>query len=221
MHITKTTNCTCFKVIGLRSHVIQSNFQLIFWLINEAGDDIMLPFIISESHFLFHQSKITMKKLILFITGVVCALAGLHAQEKPEPVQTGFAPSPVSWQYHAKRISDNTYDLYITALIQPGWHLYSQHQPPDAIAIPTAIKFHTDAIISLEGKTKEIGNLEKDTIASLGISAWQYKGQVDFVQQVKVKNPVPASVIGSITYQVCRNNECLQPETKEFGIRLP
>lgn len=161
-----------------------------------------------------------MKKLFLFITGMVCALTGLHAQEKPEPTQSGYALSPVSWQYHAKKISDNTYDLYITAFIQPGWHLYSQHQPPDAIAIPTAIKFHTNTFISLEGRTKEIGTLEKDTIASLGISSCQYEGQVDFIQQVKVKDPVPVSVIGSITFQVCRNNECLQPETKDFGIRL-
>jgi thiol:disulfide interchange protein DsbD len=161
-----------------------------------------------------------MKKLILFIAGVVCALTGLHAQEKPGQLQPSSERSPISWQYHAQKISENTYNLYITAFIRSGWHLYSQTQPEDAIAIPTAIRFHTGPSLVLEGKTKEVGNLEKDTIASLGISSFQYEGKVEFVQRIKLTEPFPLSIIGSITYQVCKDNECLQPETKDFGIRI-
>lgn len=161
-----------------------------------------------------------MKKIIFFIIGIVCALTGLRAQEKPASLQTGFAQSPVHWEYHTQKVSDNSYDLYITAIIQRGWHLYSQHQSQDAIAIPTTVTFQTNSSVALEGKTKEIGTLEKDTIASLGISSFQYERQVDFVQRVKLTERLPLSIIGSITYQVCKDNECLQPETKEFDIRI-
>lgn len=162
-----------------------------------------------------------MKKIIFFLTGFLCALTFSGAQEKPEPFQSTVANSPVSFEYHAKKISGNSYELYISAFIQPGWHLYSQHQPEDAIAIPTAIKFYKNASFLLNGGTKEVGNLEKDSIAALGISSLQYEGQVDFVQQVRLKALSPLRIIGSITYQVCKDNECLQPVTKEFTIRIP
>ncbi|MGH2644521.1 MAG: protein-disulfide reductase DsbD domain-containing protein [Chitinophagaceae bacterium] len=184
------------------------------------GDKPVLPVTTWKYYSTILPKPIMMKKFILFITGIVCAITGLRAQEKPGPLQTVFAHSPVIWQYDAKKVSGNTYELYITAFIKPGWHLYSQHQPEDAIALPTAIKFYADSSVTLEGHTKEEGHLEKDTIASLGISAYQYTGKVAFLQRVKVKEPVPVSIIGSITYQVCRNNECLQPETRQFGIRL-
>lgn len=161
-----------------------------------------------------------MKKFLLFITGILCTITGLQAQTKPGPVRAAFAHSPVSWQYHAEKIGDNIYELHITARIRAGWHLYSQHQPGNAIALPTKIKFHDDPSIVFEGDPKEIGKREKSTIESLGISAYQYTGQVDFVQKVQVKETSSKSIIGSITYQVCKEKECLPPETAEFGIRL-
>lgn len=164
-----------------------------------------------------------MNKLILIITGLVCAVTSVQAQSPPEikPSQTGFVQSPVHWKCHAQKISDNRYDLIIQAFIQRGWHLYSQHQPKEAIAIPTAIKFKQTPSVSYLGKIKEIGTLEKDTIASLGISSFQYEGRVDFVQRIKLTEPHPDNIVGSITYQVCKDNECLPPETKEFGISIP
>lgn len=132
----------------------------------------------------------------------------------------GFVQSPVHWKSHAKKISGDTYDLVIKAFIQPGWHLYSQHQPQDAIAVPTAIRFRQTPSIVYVGKIKEIGKLEKDTIASLGISSFQYERQVDFVQRVKLPEPLPVSITGTITYQVCKENECLKPITREFGISI-
>ena len=48
------------------------------------------------------------------------------------------AQSPVSWTFSSKKIADKTFELHLTADIQSGWHLYSQEQPEDAIAIPTS-----------------------------------------------------------------------------------
>ena len=48
-----------------------------------------------------------------------------------------LAQSPVSWLFSSKKISDKVYELQMVATIQPGWHLYAQAQPKDAIAQPT------------------------------------------------------------------------------------
>ncbi len=49
--------------------------------------------------------------------------------------------NPVSWAFSSKKIADKTYEIHLTASMQSGWHLYSQTQPDDAIAIPTGFKF--------------------------------------------------------------------------------
>ncbi|HEU4903078.1 MAG TPA: hypothetical protein VFT06_09805, partial [Flavisolibacter sp.] len=49
-----------------------------------------------------------------------------------------FAQNPVSWSFTSKKVSDKVYEVVLTASIQPGWHLYSQNQPEDAIAQPTS-----------------------------------------------------------------------------------
>ena len=40
--------------------------------------------------------------------------------------------NPVLWSFSSKKIADKTYEVHLTATIQKGWHMYSQHQPADA-----------------------------------------------------------------------------------------
>ena len=46
--------------------------------------------------------------------------------------------NPISWTFTAKKIADKTFEIQMKATIQNKWHLYSQAQPADAIAIPKA-----------------------------------------------------------------------------------
>ena len=45
--------------------------------------------------------------------------------------------NPVSWSFSATKVADKTYEVKMAATMQTNWHLYSQKQPDDAIAIPT------------------------------------------------------------------------------------
>ena len=47
------------------------------------------------------------------------------------------AQNPVTWTFTSKKLTDNSYEIRMTATIEKGWHLYSQAQPQDAIADPT------------------------------------------------------------------------------------
>jgi len=62
---------------------------------------------------------------------------------------------------------------------------YNLVQPEDAVAIPTGFKLNNNPLITLDGKIKEIGKMEKFHDAKLDISANQYAEKVDFVQVVK------------------------------------
>ena len=128
--------------------------------------------------------------------------------------------NPVSWSYSVQKLSDKKYALRITATIQSGWHLYSQEQPKDAVAEPTSFAFNKNPLLSMEGKIKEEGKLEKFHDAKLDISANQYSSKVDFVQEVKLKANAKTNVSGSVRFQTCNDEKCLPPKTVTFSVAL-
>jgi len=148
-----------------------------------------------------------MKRTIIFTLVFVLVSNLLNAQL-----------NPVSWSFVSKKISEKTYELHLTATMQPGWHLYSQVQPEDAVAIPTGFKLNNNPLITLDGKIKEIGKMEKFHDAKLDISANQYAEKVDFVQVVKLKSNVKTNITGSVEYQTCDDKKCLPPKTVTFSI---
>lgn len=128
--------------------------------------------------------------------------------------------NPVTWSFSSKKISDKIYEVHLVATIQNKWHLYSQSQPDDAIAIPTAFTFNPNPLFTVEGKVKEIGKLEKYNDKTLGVSANQYSKTVTFVQTIKMKGNVKTSVTGNVEYQTCDDEKCLPPKTVNFKVAL-
>ena len=149
-----------------------------------------------------------MKRLVFFL---VVALGTITVEAQL---------NPVSWSFTSKKIADKTYEVHLTATMQSGWHLYSQVQPDDAIAIPTGFKINNNPLMSLEGKIKEVGKMEKFHDAKLEVSANQYADKVDFVQIVKLKANVKTNLTGSVEYQTCDDKKCLPPKTVNFSIAV-
>jgi hypothetical protein len=127
---------------------------------------------------------------------------------------------PVSWTFSSKKISNGQYEIYFYATIEPGWHVYSQQQPKDAIAEPTSFSFVKNPFIQLEGKVSEVGKLEKYKDKVLDVTAHQYSNKVTFVQKVKLKGKAKTSVTGNLVYQTCDDEKCLPPRTVNFTIAL-
>jgi Disulphide bond corrector protein DsbC len=128
--------------------------------------------------------------------------------------------NPISWSFTAKKIADKTYEIHMKATIQTSWHLYSQKQPADAIAIPTSFTINPNPLFTLDGKIKELGKMEVMNDASLGVSANQYSNTVDFVQKIKLKANVKTSFSGSVEYQTCDDKKCLPPKTVRYNVAI-
>lgn len=128
--------------------------------------------------------------------------------------------NPVIWSFSAKKVSDKTYEIHMKATIQKTWHLYSQKQPDDAIAIPTEFTIRPNPLFKLDDKIKEIGKLEVMKDETLGVSANQYSNTVDFVQKIKLKANVKTNFSGSVEYQTCDDKKCLPPKTVNFNIDI-
>ncbi len=139
---------------------------------------------------------------------------------------TGFATlaqaqlNPITWTFSAKKIADKTYEVQMKATIQTKWHLYSQSQPEDAVAMPTTFVLNPNPLFTLDGKIKEIGKMEKYTDAKLGVSANQYSNSVTFTQVVKLKGKAKTSMTGTVEYQTCDDQKCLPPKKVSFKVSL-
>ena len=128
--------------------------------------------------------------------------------------------NPVSWNFVAKKTGEKTYEVEMKATIAPGWHLYSQTQPADAIAIPTEFVLNPNPLYTLKGKIRELGKMEKYTDKTLGSTAHQYSHTVSFVQTLELKAKVKTVLSGTVEYQVCDDEKCLPPKKIPFTVAL-
>lgn len=131
-----------------------------------------------------------------------------------------LAQNPISWQFQAIKKGEQQYEVVMRATIQPGWHLYSQQQPEDAIAIPTTIEIKNNPLVIREKSIREVGKMQKFTDKTLGVTAYQYSNEVSFIQTVNLKAKVKTAITGEIEYQVCDDEKCLPPKKVPFTIAL-
>ena len=148
-------------------------------------------------------------KKVLFIALLAVAGSAVRAQV-----------NPIGWEFTAKKTADKTYEVHMKATIPAGWHLYSQVQPEDAIAIPTQFTINPNPLISADGKITEKGKMEKFHDAKLDISANQFSGSVDFVQVVKLKANAKTNVTGTVQFQTCNDQKCLPVKTIPFTVAI-
>lgn len=152
--------------------------------------------------------KHTMKKYFLFF---VLAMIGFAA--------TAQIKDPVSWDIKAVKKGADKYQLVLTATIATPWHLYSQNMGPGG-PIPTKIELNKNPLVTLVGKPKEAGKLQKTHDNNFKMDVLFYSNEVSFTQDLTVKGGVKTNITGLVKYMVCDDNECLPPSKKTFDIKL-
>jgi thiol:disulfide interchange protein DsbD len=118
-----------------------------------------------------------------------------------------FGQDPVSWTYETKKKSADTYEVILTAEVESPWHIYSQNTGKGG-PIATTVKFKANPLVTVTGKTNEVGKLEKTY------------DKLQFVQTIKLKGKVKTNVSGTIEYMVCDDSQCLPPTKKNFDLKL-
>jgi cytochrome c biogenesis DsbD-like protein len=126
--------------------------------------------------------------------------------------------NPVSWSYSSKKIGDKIYELHITAFIQDKWHVYSQDAGDGPI--PTSFVFSLNPLITLYGKVKEVGTLQKIFDKNFNSTLKYYEQKVDFVQVIKLRSTIKTIAKGTLTYMVCSDRQCLPPKDIPFSINV-
>lgn len=126
---------------------------------------------------------------------------------------------PVAWTYTAKKKTDKTYDIIITATLPKPWHIYSQNTGSDG-PVPTSISFNANPLITKEGKVTEGGKLEKTYDENFKTNVLFYSNKVTFTQAIKLKTAAKTTIGGKIEYMVCNDQMCLPPKKISFSVKL-
>lgn len=141
-----------------------------------------------------------LKNLIFLIFTLVSTL--LFSQEK------------VKWIYSFNSESST---VQINAIIDEGWHLYSQYLDNEIGPVPTSITFRESSDYLIIGNTIEpvsIKEYDENFEGELNF----FKGEVTFRQKIKVKKYT--TVKGVVTFMVCNDSMCLPPTDIEFTINI-
>ena len=145
-----------------------------------------------------------MKNLILFVAGLLFSITASSQILKP-----------VKWSYAAKKTSNTEATIYLKAIIEDGWHLYSMYLP-DGGPVKTSFTFAPAKTYKLSGKTiepKPIVRFEPN----FNMNVAYFEKSVIFQQKVKLTGKT-AIVKGNLEFMVCDDSQCLPPERINFSI---
>src|SRR5689334_1808979 len=80
---------------------------------------------------------------------------------------------PIKWSFSSKKINETSFEISLTATVQPSWHIYSQ-TTPDGGPFATIISFTKNPLITLDGDAKEVGKLEQKHEDLFGVDVKQF-----------------------------------------------
>lgn len=146
-----------------------------------------------------------MKKLLLLLFAL--PLFSLTAQVQ----------DPVHWSAVYKKVSANEGEVVITALIDKGWHTYSQKAVTDG-PIPTTFSITLPAGLNIDGKVQESPAHEAFEPA-FGLTIGSYSDKAEFIQKIKTNGKVGQVIKVSVEYMCCNDMMCLPPKTAEFSVK--
>ena len=129
--------------------------------------------------------------------------------------------TPVTWSTSYEMISNDTYLLKITAVMDKGWTIYTQFIDTSKIGpIPTTFYFDDAEGQELIGDVEESG-LERiegmDRVFEMQLV--KYKRRADFVQKIRITD-INNKVTGELEYMACNDMRCLTPTFVEFAFDL-
>ena len=125
----------------------------------------------------------------------------------------------VNWKFYVKKAADKIYELHLTATVDEPWHIYSQTTPKGG-PLPTTITIGKNPIIQVQGKPKEVGEMEIYHDQVFDVDVYSFTGKVDFVQTVKLKSNAKTNISGTVEFMACTKEQCLTPEKLSFNLKL-
>jgi thiol:disulfide interchange protein DsbD len=138
----------------------------------------------------------------------------------PLLMPTAWAGSPVKWSFTADPASGDTVAVRLTAVCDPGWHIYALTLPSDEGPLPTVITVRQDSLYRIAGPATGPAPQEKDD-PNFGMRVRYHGGTTSFVQPVVRLTQGAFTIRGQVEYMACNEMTCLPPVPVPFHLDIP
>jgi thiol:disulfide interchange protein DsbD len=147
-----------------------------------------------------------MKKIILSL--LLLMAFSIHAQ----------VVNPVKWTTKVEQLSETEFNLVVSGIIEPEWHVYSQFTP-DGGPLPMVLEFkNSKGNYELIGKPKE-SKYKKQFNDVFEVDEYLFEKSVTVTQKVKIINSNTFKINLHLEYQACKE-QCIN-DNKDFVFALP
>ncbi len=126
--------------------------------------------------------------------------------------------NPVKWSFSSEPISDKEAFIVIKAVIEPGWHVYSQFIDEGG-PIPTSFKFAKSTDYKLIGKVTESPKAVTAFDPNFNMQIAWHEKQVVFKQKLAITKS-KLKITGVLEFMVCDDVQCLPPDEIEFSVNI-
>ena len=130
------------------------------------------------------------------------------------------AQSPLRLLTTATLSENKIYEVRITGVLDPGWHIYSQ-QKSGGGPMATTIEFDKNSGIELLGVTKDTGTVQYRYDDMSGENLACYTDTIVLLQHIKVIDKRIKKLTGNITFMACNENFCIPAQAIGFEVLLP
>ena len=133
------------------------------------------------------------------------------------PKASAQISDPVKWSWDVTETSDGG-TVTITAVIQPGWHIYGLEKVKSG-PVPTSITFADIDGIAFGEITPDI---EPKTIIdkAFDLKLKEWTGTVTFECDYHLSHPISTTLTGIIEYMACREGACTPPKRINFSVNI-
>ncbi len=121
---------------------------------------------------------------------------------------------PVKWTFSSSKVNDSIVNLFFTAKIDKGWHVYSQNIKGVG-PVPTTFTFHKSNDYLRIGFVYEPQGIEEYD-PNFEIKVKYFANSVTFTQQIKVLSTKAFTLKDTLNFMCCNNTQCLQPTDVPF-----
>jgi len=147
-----------------------------------------------------------MKKIILSL--LLLMAFSIHAQ----------VVNPEKWTTKVEQLSETEFNLVVSGIIEPEWHVYSQFTP-DGGPLPMVLEFkNSKGNYELIGKPKE-SKYKKQFNDVFEVDEYLFEKSVTVTQKVKIINSNTSKINLHLEYQACKE-QCIN-DNKDFVFALP
>ena len=121
---------------------------------------------------------------------------------------------PVTWKYTITEDTiPNQYILEAKAILQSGWHIFTNEPGGDGLLMATTFDIDADSSITHIGDIELAGKVIKKEFEGVGLVNY-FEGEGIFRRTVTMKEKV--DITGTMHYQICNDEMCLPPAEDLF-----